>query len=590
MNDENSVNSLRILVADDDEMIRSVFVDTFEAVASEVRKSPQPSTDTTDLSSAGFGNIEVTACSSGEEAVESVRLEVENGNPFAVAFIDITMPPGKGGIWAAKQIRQLDPNINIIIVTGNLDIDANKIVKEISPPDKLLFIEKPFHPQEITQFAYSFGSKYNAEKALQRAYGELEERVEQRTAELKSTNKRLENEIVDREKIEHNLRDAKELAESADSAKSNFLSNMSHEIRTPLNGVIGMADLLKEMVEDQQQSQYIDVIINSSKNLLNVINQILEYSRIESGSVVFDCITFGATACVESTVDLVNMEAHRKGLQLATWVMPNVPRFFKGDPIRFRQVLSNFINNAIKFSNDGQIVVIASLESEADEDVTIRVKISDTGIGVNKEDAEKLFRPFSQLDESSTRSYGGIGLSLAINKRLVTMMGGEIGVDLDNQNGATFWFTAKFKKESDLGKVDSELPNYEGYRALVVERNLAIQDVYTNQLSGFGFVCDRATDDDGALQKFRECGNGSISYDLIIMATNLPADQIANIYKEIAGNADITRIPKIFLTTPNAEENTPADIDLGPNMVVPTPVKEYYLLQAIAALLKEEQD
>src|SRR5438270_9841131 len=246
--------------------------------------------------------------------------------------------------------------------------------------------------------------------------------------------------VTQHKRSEEALRLAREAAEAASQAKSSFLARMSHEIRTPMNGVLGMTELLLETGLTSTQRKYADTVQRSGQNLLGIINDLLDFSKIEAGKLELENVDMDLRRTIEDIVDLLAERAHAKGLELACSIPVNLVTHVRGDPLRLGQVLTNLVGNAIKFIDQGSVVMRVAAVEESAQDVTMRFEVSDTGVGISPDAQSRIFEEFAQADGSTTRKHGGSGLGLAICKQLVEMMGGSIHVESALGTGSTFWF------------------------------------------------------------------------------------------------------------------------------------------------------
>ena len=272
---------------------------------------------------------------------------------------------------------------------------------------------------------------------LSKLYRGLELQVAERTQELVRTNDEMGSEVVERRRVEEEL-------QSVTKAKSEFRANMSHEIRTPMNGIMGMTDLLLDTRLTAEQRQYLALTKSSADALLVVINDVLDFSKIEAGKLDLDVTDFSLQERIADAIELLAFRAPEKGLELAYQVDPDVPESIIGDPSRVRQIVINLVGNAIKFTEQGEVVVRVETESIDDSNVCLHFSVTDTGIGVPPEKQRSIFNQFSQADRSTTRWYGGTGLALSISSRLVQMMGGRIWVESEVGRGSTFHFNPRF--------------------------------------------------------------------------------------------------------------------------------------------------
>jgi signal transduction histidine kinase/CheY-like chemotaxis protein len=318
------------------------------------------------------------------------------------------------------------------------------------------------------------------------------------------------------------IRAAKEIAEEAARMKSNFLANMSHEIRTPMNAIIGLSHLALKTDRKEQLQDYLNKVQLSAHHLLGIINDILDFSKIEAGKLTIESIELELDRVLENVATLVGEKVSAKNLELVFDVAHDVPRNLYGDPLRVGQILINYANNAVKFTEKGEIDVIIRKQEETDTDVLLYFAVRDTGIGLTEEQKGKLFRSFEQADTSTTRKYGGTGLGLAISKKLAELMGGTVGIESEVGKGSTFWFTARFLKGEERKSELIPVPDLRGKRVLVVDDNETARLVLSEMLGLMTFQVSSVSSGPAAIEAVQKAAESNLPYEVVFLDWKMP--------------------------------------------------------------------
>ncbi len=503
---------------------------------------------------------EIDSAYQGHQALEMVRQAHAQGAPYGLLFMDVRMPPGWDGVQTISKIWAEFPEVEMVICTAYSDYRWDDIVSQLGSTDQLMFLRKPLDLVTVQQTALALTKKWTLADMARKQLEHLEREVAERTAQLELRNRELSV--------------AKEAAEAANLAKSQFIATVSHEIRTPLNGVLGMTDILSSTALQGEQAELVQTIASCGETLLALVEDVLDFSKIESGTLKLELTSFDLDGLLSRLSETFSAAAAQRCIKLSFRRDPRAPRYIRADSERLRKALANLLSNALKFTKIGAVELTVSPTPKG-----LHFEVSDTGIGISKELQGNIFKPFTQADTSTTRSYGGTGLGLSICQHLVALMGGEVQVDSEPGQGSRFGFTLAvgLPRESTQRTGEKTEERIEA-RILVVEDDLINQKVAKRYLERLGCEVDVAQDGQEAVERLTRN-----RYDAVLMDCHMPRMDGYEATREIrAREKETRRTPILALTANSHDENRQACLKAGMDDFLSKPVA----LDTLAAALR----